>query len=136
MAKTDYIHFSDGKEAVCKATDVTAVTDEQQVTCRRCQKVMSTIAEGQGDPLVKVKVKNMDIPDGTDFAFSFGRDPDNPKAMKTYRLFSNAIHELPRSVVNHLRTLNYPYKRYVPGQDSGHAMQVAGTYDRFVIQEL
>ena len=136
MTKTDYIHFSDGKEAVCKATDVKAVTDEQQVTCARCQKIMGDKAEGQGDPLIKVKVKNMDIPDGTDFSFSFGRDPDNPKAMKTYRLISNAIHELPLSVVKHLRTLGYPYKRHVPGQESGHAMQVAGVYDRFVVQEL
>jgi hypothetical protein len=97
---------------------------------------MGTKAESQGDPLVKVKVKNMDIPDGTDFSFSFGRDPENPKQMKTYRLISNAIHELPRSVINHLRTLSYPYKRYSPGQESGSAMQVAGRYDRFVIQEL
>jgi len=136
VAKTDYIHFSDGKKAICNAKDVVAVTDEQRVTCGRCKEAMAAKAEADKDPLVKVKVKNMDIPDGTDFAFSFGRDPAKPKEMKNYRLVSNEIHMLPRSVVKHLRTLSYPYKRYVPGQESGNAMQVAGKYDRFVIQEL
>lgn len=130
------IHFSDGVKAACGVQDVQSVKDEQKVTCTRCQAVLTKKAQVADDPLIVVRVKNMDLNDGVDFTFSFGRDKENPKQMKGYHLVNNAVHRLPRSVVEHMRTLSYPYKRYVPGTESGRAMQVAGRYTRFVVQEL
>jgi len=137
VADPNAIHFSDGTKSICGASkDAQAVIDEQKVTCKNCQVLLAKRAKVKGDPLMSVRVKNMDLNDGVDFAFSFGRDPDKPKQMKGYHLVNNAIHMLSKSVVKHLRSLAYPYKRYVPGQESGRAMQVAGTYTRFVIQEM
>lgn len=128
MAKQEFIHFSDGQKAVCGAKNVQAVTDEQKITCEKCQDILAKKAQGEGDPLVKVRVKNQDLNDGVDFAFNYeGKD---------YHLVNNAAHSIPKSVVKHLRALAYPYKRYVPGAESGHAMQVAGKYFRFTITEL
>lgn len=127
MAKGD-IHFSDGKKATCGAKNVQAVTDEQKVTCKKCNFFLAQKAEQKGDPLVKARVKNMDLNDGVDFAFSYEG--------KGYHLINNAAHLLPKSVIEHLKRIAYPYKRYVSGQESGRAMQVAGRYNRFVVQEL
>jgi len=135
MTKQD-IHFSDGTKAVCGAKNGEAVLDEQKVTCKKCVVWMEKKAQAEGDPLIAVRVKNMDLNDGVDFTFSFGRRKDNPDLMQAYHLINNAAHRLPKSVVEHLKHCNYPYKRYVPGQESGRAMQVAGTYRRFVVQEL
>lgn len=134
--KTKAVHFSDGEKAVCGGKTGTAVKDEQKVTCSKCKGFLATKAKEEGDPLIKVRVKNMDIPDGTDFVFCFGRQKDNPKRMQGYHLVNNAVHMLPKSVIEHLRSCVYPYKRYVPDQEEGHSMQVAGRYHRFVIQEL
>jgi len=122
------IHFSDGTKVVCGTKDVIAGTDEQRVTCKQCLAFLTKRAMSDGDPLIKVKVKSMDLNDGVDFAFSYEN--------KGYHLINNAVHLLPRSVVKHLRSLAYPFKRYVPSAESGQAMQVAGTYTRFVIQEI
>lgn len=130
------IHFSDGVAAVCGSKNAKAVKDEQAVTCGKCLAVMSKKAAKGGDPLVAVRVKNMDLNDGVDFNFSVERDPENPKKMRNFRLINNAAHLLPRSVVLHLRSIGYPYTRFEPGAESGHAMQVAGKYRRFMIQEL
>lgn len=130
------IHFSDGVKAVCGAKNVKAVKDEQVVTCRNCLAVMAKKAEGEGNPLIAVRILNRDLNEGVDWNFCFERDPDNPKQMKRYHLINNAAHLLPRKAIFHLRSIGYPYTRYEPGQDSGHAMQVAGQYKRFMIQEL
>ncbi len=126
------IHFSDGEKAVCgvKSKDAQAVTDAQKVTCKKCIAVMAQKAKKEEDPLVKVRVKNNDIPDGADFAFNFEG--------KGYHLISNAGEGtlLPKSVVEHLRGLAYPFKRYVAGQAEGQSMVAAGKRYRFTIQEL
>lgn len=132
------VHFSDGKKNICGTTG-TGVKDEQKVTCKKCQDHLTIKAQSEGDPLVWCKVRNMDIPlDGVDFAFSLKKPTQeyDKSPMKTYHLLNNTEVRLPRSVIDHLKTLSYPYKRYVAGQEEGHAMQVAGRYDRFVIQEL
>jgi len=135
MAKQDGIHFSDGTKAVCGAKDGPAVADEQKVICKKCQAWLAKKAQAEGDPLIAVRVKNMDLEDGVDWVFSFEYDEDK-KQMKSYHLVNNAVHMLPKSVVNHLRKVVYPYKRYVPGAESGHAMQVAGEYRRFSVTEV
>lgn len=125
------VHFSDGTKAVCGAQQGTAVKDEQKVTCQRCAGILAKKAQGEGDPLVTVRVKNQDLNDGVDFAFTYEGKP--------YHLVNNAVHKLPRSVVEHLRRIAYPYKRYVPPEEggvSGHAMQVAGQYRRFAVTEI
>lgn len=130
------IHFSDGKKAVCGSKNAKAVKDEQAVTCRNCLAVMAKMAQKGGDPLVAVRVLNKDLNEGVDWNFCFGIDPANKRQMKRYRLINNAAHLLPKSVIMHLRSLGYPYTRYEPGRESGQAMQVAGQYKRFAIQEL
>lgn len=130
------IHFSDGEKAICGAKLGTAVTDEQKVTCKGCQDILAKKAQGEGDPLIWVRVKAQDLNDGVDFKFSFGRKKENPSQMKTYHLLNNEVVRLPKSVIEHLKHKAYPYKRYIPGQDSGHAMQVAGKYRRFTVTEL
>lgn len=136
MAKEETIHFSDGTKVACGAKKVRAVVNEQAVTCKKCQEVMAKTAQAKGDPLVWVRVKNMDLNDGVDWVLSYGLDPDNQNQMKGYHLINNETHRLPKSVVKHLKHLAYPYKRYVPNQESGRAMQVAGKYHRFVITEI
>lgn len=128
MAEQKLIHFSDGKKAICGTLNATAVMDEQKVTCEKCILILTKKSQTKGDPLIWVKVKNMDLNDGVDFAFFYEG--------KSYHLINNARVRLPKSVIEHLRCCSYPYKRYVPGQESGHAMQVAGKHDRFVIQEI
>lgn len=130
------VHYSDGEKAICGAKLGTAVKDEQNITCKGCQDILAKKAEGEGDPLIWVRVKNMDLNDGVDFNFSFGRNKDIPKQMKVYHLLNNEVVRLPKSVIKHLRSLAYPYKRYVPDQEEGHAMQVAGTYRRFAVTEV
>lgn len=140
----EFIHFSDGTKAVCGANSGSAVTDEQKVTCSECQDIITKKAQEKGDPRITVRVKNMDLNDGVDFAFFFKapkQEGETDKQVKNrsgknYRLVNNAVHRLPRSVVEHLKKLAYPYKRYVPGQEAGQAMQVAGKYRRFVVQEV
>jgi len=129
------VHFSDGTKAVCGAKNDNAVTEEQKVTCKKCQIFLAKKAKEKGDPLVKVRVKNMDLNDGVDWVFSFELNKDK-KSMKSYHLVNNAVHRLPLSVVRHLRKVVYPYKRYIPGQESGQAMQVAGEYHRFIVTEI
>lgn len=122
------IHFSDGEKAICNARSGVALTDAQQVTCKKCQGLLAKKAEAKGDPLVKVRVKNQDLNDGVDFTFTFeGR---------AFRLINNGVHNLPRSVIEHLELLSYPYKTYVPGQESGQSMQVTGKRFRFAITEM
>lgn len=121
------IHFSDGKKNICGTTG-TGVKDEQKVTCPKCQEYLSAKAQGTGDPLIWCKVKNEDLEDGVDFGFYYEG--------KSYLLYNNKKVRLPKSVIEHLRLVGYPYKRYVPDQEEGHAMQVAGFYQRFVIQIL
>jgi len=137
MAEQKVIHFSDGKKIICgtKTANATAITDAQKVTCKKCQSVLALQAEGKGDPLVWCKVKNMDIPDGVDFAFSF-RAPGDKGKLKTYHLINNAKVQLPKTVIDHLKSLAYPFKRFTPGQESGQAMKVAGSYERFVVSVL
>lgn len=130
------IHFSDGVKAICGVKKVKAIKNEQAVTCRNCLAKMAEKAQKGGDPLMAVRVKNMDLNDGVDWNFCFGRDPADQKQMKRFKLINNAAHMLPKSVILHLRSIGYPYKRYEPGQESGQAMQVAGKYRRFMIQEL
>lgn len=129
------IHFSDGTKVVCGAKDVIAGTDEQRVTCKQCLTFLAKKAQSEGNPLIKVRVKNMDLNDGVDWTFSHEYDKATNQ-MKGYHLVNNAVHMLPKSVVKHLESIAYPYKRYVPGQESGHAMQVAGKYRRFVITRI
>lgn len=127
MAKQENIHFSDGEKAVCGAKNALAVEDQQQVICKKCINIMIKQAEEKGDPLVKIRVKNLDLNDGVDFAFNFEGQP--------FRLINNAVHLLPKSVIKHLKNIAYPYKRYVPGQEPGQSMQVAGKRYRFAITE-
>lgn len=130
------VHFSDGQRVVCGAANVNAVLDEQKVTCKGCQEFLAKRAQGEGDPLIWCRVKAQDLNDGVDFKFSFGRKKDNPSQMKTYFLINNAAVRLPKSVIDHLKTLNYPFRRYIPDQESGRAMQIAGKYRRFTVTEL
>ena len=128
MAKLAAVHFSDGEKAICNAKNGMALTDAQQVTCKKCEGLLAKKAEAEGDPLLKVRVKNQDLNDGVDFTFNYeGR---------AFRLINNAVHNLPRSVIEHLKLLAYPYKTYVPGSESGQSMQVAGKRYRFSITEL
>lgn len=128
------IHFSDGEKVICGAEGSQAITDQQRVTCARCNEILTKKAAGSGDPLVACRVKNQDLNDGVDFAF-FYRAPGQ-KVGKSYHLINNAPHNLPRSVIEHLKTIAYPYKRYVPDQEAGRAMQIAGKYNRFTVTEL
>lgn len=129
------IHFSDGVKAICGGKKGTALADEQKINCKKCQGILAKKAEAKGDPLIAVRVKNMDLNDGVDWVFSYEYDKVK-KQMKGYHLINNAVHMLPKSVVAHLRAVVYPYKRYVPGQESGRAMQIAGKYHRFVVTEV
>lgn len=125
------VHFSDGSKAICGANNKsTASTDRQKVTCVKCGELMVNEAKKVGDPLIKVRVKNMDIPDGTDFNFIYEH--------KGYILVSNREEPylLPTSVVKHLENLAYPYKRFIPGMESGQAMQVKGKRDRFAVRRM
>lgn len=135
MAEQETIHFSDGVKAICGAKKGKAVADEQKFNCKKCQVILTKKAQGEGDPLIAVRVKNMDLNDGVDWVFSYEYDKEL-KQMKGYHLINNAVHMLPKSVVKHLRSVVYPYKRYVPGAESGRAMQVAGKYHRFVVTEV
>jgi len=135
MAKQETIHFSDGTKAICGAKTGKAVADEQKFNCKKCQVILAKKAQTEGDPLIAVRVKNMDLNDGVDWVFSYEYDREK-KQMKGYHLINNAVHLLPKSVIAHLRAVVYPYKRYVSGQEPGRAMQVAGKYHRFVITEV
>lgn len=122
------VHFSDGEKAACNAIKGTAVMDEQKVNCPNCMQILADKANRQGDPLVEVRVKNLDLNDGVDFTFTFEGTP--------YRLVNNAAHRLPKSVVKHLKGIAYPFRRYVEGQESGQAMPVAGKRHRFAVTPL
>lgn len=126
----DTIHFSDGEKAICgmNKDGTNSVFDAQAVTCKKCVNMLAKKAEQEGDPLIKVRVKNQDLNDGVDYAFTFEGT--------TFKLINNAIHNLPKSVCDHLKAIAYPYTRYVPGQESGKAMQIAGKYYRFSVMEI
>jgi len=132
------VHFSDGTKPICGAKTGTAVFDEQAVKCKKCLDLLARKAVNIGDPLVKCKVFNKDLNEGVDFAFYF-RPPEAGKGKgkgKIYRLINNAIHMLPRSVIEHLKLCAYPYKAYKADQEEGHSMVVMGKRFRFIVTEL
>lgn len=122
------ICFSDGKKAICGKKDAKALKDEQKVTCKKCQFLLAQKAKAKGDPLINVRVMNQDLNDGVDFGFFFEGT--------LYKLINGAAHALPRSLIEHLKKLAYPFKRYEPKGESGRCMVVAGRRYRFAITEL
>lgn len=127
---SETIHFSDGEKAICgmKKDGTNSVFDAQAVTCKKCITMLTRKAEQEGDPLIAVRVKNQDLNDGVDYVFTYEG--------VTYKLINNAVHKLPKSVCEHLKLIAYPYRRYVPDQESGKAMQIAGKYYRFSVMEV
>ncbi len=124
---TTVVHFSDGEKGICgaKKEGTNSVFDAQAVTCKKCNAMLARKAEQEGDPLIKVRVKNQDLNDGVDYMFTFEG--------KTYRLINNEEYELPTSVCEHLKKIAYPFSRYVPGSESGQAMKIAGKRYRFSV---
>jgi len=128
MAKQEFIHFSDKGKVLCGAKDAQAVTDEQKVTCKKCSDLLAKKAQTEGDPLVKVRVKNLELNDGVDWGFWYEG--------KHVLLVNNEVYSLPRSIVEHLKLLAYPYKQYRVGAEPGQSMVVAGKQHRFAITPM
>ena len=132
------VHFSDGTKAICGATDGTAIFDKLAVKCEKCKELLLAKAQKAGDPLVRCKVLNRELNDGVDFGFYLRTEVDGKGKRKgtTYKLINNAIHMLPRSVIEHLKKIGYPYRQYKADQESGQSMIMMGKKFRFVVTEL
>lgn len=126
MAKQE-IHLSDGKKAVCGVKGQKAVTEEEKVTCPKCQQFLEKQAEEKKDPLIWCRVYNRNLADGTDFGFTFEG--------KLYHLVSGGETRIPRSVITHLRSLHYPRVQYQQGETGG-PVKVSGSRHNFVVNEL
>lgn len=119
------IHFSDGRKPACGGTG-RAVLDPQKVTCVKCQATINRKAQAKKDPIVKCTIFNRDLKKNQDFNFRYeGVD---------YHGISGAIHRIPKSVAEHLNTLEYPIKEYKEDQESGRSNVAVGTYRRFIVQ--
>jgi hypothetical protein len=126
MAK-QVIHLSDGTNAVCGAKGNKAVKEDHKVTCGKCLEYLENQAKKKNDPLVWCQIYNRDLPDGTDFQFTFEG--------KLYHIVSGGTIRIPQSLIVHLRSLHYPTPKYEQGE-SGGAIKVEGTYHRFIVNEL
>jgi len=126
MAK-QLIHLSDGERPVCGSKGQKAVTEEEKVTCPKCLQYLEKQAEKKNDPLVWCRIWNRDLPDGTDFQFTYEG--------KLFHLVSGEVKKIPQSLIVHLRSLHHPVTKYQQGE-AGGSIKVEGSYHRYLVNEL
>jgi hypothetical protein len=83
---------------------------------------------------MKVKFLNNEDPD-LDLAFSFqGKDMDQPER---YHLYPGQVYELPKDVIDHLNSQEYPIYRAELDQQTGQVRHTrSGSFNRFTCHPM
>jgi hypothetical protein len=104
--------------------EIRVLLGEPVPTAETPSKILSYDEKLKKEPRVWVRVLNRDLSENVDFGFTFERH--------RWHLMNGEVCRLPRSVVEHLKSIRYPVVKYKQGE-AGQGVKVHGYYYRFAI---